>query len=68
LASRDSKVSTLCAGASLDGRDDPYHDPMKAFAAANNLSFLSTKGNHIKAIMVHGGESVEGIASFLDAA
>jgi hypothetical protein len=50
-----------------NGRDDPYHDPMKAFARANNLRFHSTQGDHIKAIMVYGREIAKGIAAFIDA-
>ena len=30
-----------------NGRDDSYHDPMQAFAAATGLSYLSTAGDHL---------------------
>ena len=49
-----------------DGRDDPYHDPMKAFAAVNGLQFLSTHGDHIQMIKAYGRESAEGVRAFLD--
>ena len=49
-----------------NGRDDPYHDPMKAFAADNKLPFLSTGGNHIEAVVVYGAESAQGIRAFLE--
>jgi len=51
-----------------DGCDDPYHDPMKAFAAARALRFLSTPGDHLTTLMVHGAESARGVCAFLDAA
>ncbi len=49
-----------------NGRDDPYHDPMKAFADANQLRFLSTTGDHITARRVHVAESARGVRAFLD--
>jgi pimeloyl-ACP methyl ester carboxylesterase len=51
-----------------DGHDDAYHDPMKAFAAANKLQFTSIQGDHIQMIKAYGRESTEGIRAFLDAA
>ena len=49
-----------------NGRDDPYHDPVRAFAAANELPFLSTAGDHVAAVLLHGAEAVKGIRLFLD--
>jgi pimeloyl-ACP methyl ester carboxylesterase len=50
-----------------NGRDDPYHDPMRAFAAAHGLRFLSTPGDHLTAILLHGAEGARGVRAFLDA-
>jgi hypothetical protein len=49
-----------------NGRDDLYHDPMQAFAAANGLRFLSTAGDHLGMLFLHGFESANGIRLFLD--
>ena len=49
------------------GRDDPSHEPMRAFAAAEGFEFLSTAGNHNGAIWKHGAESSRGVRAFLDA-
>jgi pimeloyl-ACP methyl ester carboxylesterase len=51
-----------------DGRDDPYHGPMQAFAAANGLPFLSTAGDHVVAVLLPGTEAVKGLRAFLDGA
>jgi pimeloyl-ACP methyl ester carboxylesterase len=51
---------------SWNGRDDPYHDPMQAFAAANSLPFLSTAGDHVAAVLLHGAEAAKGIRTFLE--
>jgi pimeloyl-ACP methyl ester carboxylesterase len=50
-----------------DGRDDPYHGPMQAFAAAHGLRFLSTPGDHLSAVQLHGAESARAVRSFLEA-
>jgi pimeloyl-ACP methyl ester carboxylesterase len=49
------------------GRDDPNHEPMKEFATAEGLQFLSTAGDHVEAIWRYGAESGKGIRGFLDA-
>ena len=51
-----------------NGSEDGYHDPMHAFATAHGLPFLSTPGDHIGAIMLHGAEGAKGIRAFLDQA
>jgi pimeloyl-ACP methyl ester carboxylesterase len=48
-----------------NGRDDPYHDPMQAFALANGLPFLSTAGDHVAAVLRPDAETVQGIRTFL---
>jgi hypothetical protein len=48
-----------------NGRDDPYHDPMQAFAAANGLPFLSGAGDHVAAVLRPSAEAVKGIRSFV---
>jgi pimeloyl-ACP methyl ester carboxylesterase len=50
------------------GRDDPYHAPMQAFAAADGLPFLSTAGDHLGAVLRPGAETAEGIRAFLERA
>ena len=49
-----------------NGRADPYHDPMQAFASSNTLEFLSTAGDHLGAIIAHGGEGAKGLRAFLE--
>jgi hypothetical protein len=39
-----------------------------AAAAARALRFLSTPGDHLTTLMVHGAESARGVCAFLDAA
>jgi pimeloyl-ACP methyl ester carboxylesterase len=50
-----------------NGRDDPNHGPMSAFAAANKLQFLSTAGDHATARNLYSAESAQGIRAFIDA-
>lgn len=60
-------VVTLGAPVLLwSGRDDPSHDPMRTFAAAENLKFLSTRGSHNGAIWKYGAECGRGVRAFLD--
>jgi pimeloyl-ACP methyl ester carboxylesterase len=67
LAGADTAVLRLAAPVLLwNGRDDPYHDSMQAFATANDLKFLSTPGDHLGAIMTHGAEGARGLRAFLD--
>jgi len=49
-----------------DGREDPYHAPMQAFAAAQGLPFLSSDGGHVPAIVTPGTETVRQLVGFLD--
>jgi pimeloyl-ACP methyl ester carboxylesterase len=49
-----------------NGRDDSYHDPMQAFAAATGLPFLATAGDHLGMLFIHGAEGAKGIRGFLD--
>ncbi|MEJ2816111.1 alpha/beta hydrolase [Caulobacter sp. CCG-8] len=49
-----------------DGREDPYHAPMQAFAAAQGLPFLSSDGGHVPAIVTPGAETVRQLVGFLD--
>jgi pimeloyl-ACP methyl ester carboxylesterase len=50
-----------------DGREDPYHAPMQAFAAAEGVPFLSSEGGHVPAIVTPGAETIARLAAFLDA-
>ena len=49
-----------------DGREDPYHGPMQAFAAAEGLPFLSSDGGHVPAIVTPGAETIARLVAFLD--
>jgi pimeloyl-ACP methyl ester carboxylesterase len=49
-----------------NGGDDPYHDPMQAFGIKHGLRFLSTPGDHLSAIQVHGKEAANGLRTFLE--
>lgn len=49
-----------------DGREDPYHAPMQAFAAAQGLPFLSSDGGHVPAIVTPGVETVARLVAFLE--
>ena len=51
-----------------NGRQDPYHAPMQAFAAARGIEFLSTSGDHLGSVLFHGAESAAGIGAFVDRA
>ncbi len=48
-----------------DGREDPYHAPMQAFATAEGLPFLSSDGGHVPAIVTPGEETVQRLVAFL---
>ncbi len=50
-----------------NGRDDPYHAPMEAFAAEHGITFLSTPGDHMGAVMLHGVESAKSVRAFIEA-
>ncbi|WP_397395186.1 alpha/beta fold hydrolase [Phenylobacterium sp.] len=64
---RDAVVDAGVPVLLWSGRDDPSHEPMRTFAAAESLEFLSTPGDHAGAIWQHGAESGRGIRAFLDA-
>jgi pimeloyl-ACP methyl ester carboxylesterase len=49
-----------------EGRDDPFHDARRAFALANGWQFLSTPGDHLGMLLVHGAESARGVRAFLE--
>jgi hypothetical protein len=42
----------------------PAHDVRKSFAEAAGLAFLSTAGDHLGMLLVHGAESAKGIRAF----
>jgi len=60
LAELDGASDAVCglnAPVTLwDGTEDPYHDPMKAFAAENGLGFISTSGDHLGAMINNAPE------------
>jgi pimeloyl-ACP methyl ester carboxylesterase len=66
-----ASAALLSAGVPVllwNGREDLAHDPMRAFAAAEGVSFLSVEGDHLGVIFRHGAESADGIRSFLETA
>ena len=64
---RDAVVNAGVPVLLWSGRDDPSHEPMRAFAATEALEFLSTSGSHNGAIHKFGAQSSKGIRAFLDA-
>jgi pimeloyl-ACP methyl ester carboxylesterase len=64
---RDAVMNACVPVLLWSGRDDPNHEPMRAFAATETLEFLSTGGDHAGAIWQHGAESSRGVRAFLDA-
>jgi pimeloyl-ACP methyl ester carboxylesterase len=48
-----------------NGREDPAHDPMQAFAETHGLRFLSTAGDHLGMLFRHGVEGAQGVRAFL---
>jgi pimeloyl-ACP methyl ester carboxylesterase len=67
---RGAREAVVDAGVPVllwSGRDDPSHEPMRTFAATENLEFLSTAGNHNGAIWKYGAQSARGIRAFVDA-
>ena len=51
-----------------NGRTDPYHDPMKAYAASHALPFTSSEGDHLTAILHPDAATLRALDGFLDAA
>jgi len=69
LSDLDGAAQAVC-GLSVpvllwNGRDDPYHDPMQSFADANGFEFLSTGGDHLGAMLEHGGDAARTISNIL---
>jgi hypothetical protein len=62
----EAVLGAACPILIWDGREDPYQGPMQAFATAHGLRFLSTPGDHLTALKVHGEESARGVRAFLD--
>ena len=48
-----------------DGDQDAYAPPMRAFAAAEGLPFLSSPGGHVPTIETPGAETITALAAFL---
>ena len=48
------------------GRDDPYYEPMKSYAAVSSISFVTVPGDHVGAIKAHGPEAAKHLRAFLD--
>jgi pimeloyl-ACP methyl ester carboxylesterase len=51
-----------------NGRDDPAHNAMQAFAGAHGLTYLSTEGDHLGMLFQHGAEGARGLHAFLRSA
>lgn len=63
---RDAVVNAGCPTMMWAGRDDPYHEPMRAFAAADGLPFLSGNGDHLGAVLRPGADTIASILGFLE--
>lgn len=61
---REAVVGTGTPVLIWEGRDDPAHNQRKALAEAAGLAFLSTAGDHLGMLLVHGTESARGIRAF----
>jgi pimeloyl-ACP methyl ester carboxylesterase len=64
-----AREAVLAAGIPVmiwEAQHDPHHDARKAFADANGFRFLSTSGDHLGMLLVHGAESARGVRAFLD--
>jgi pimeloyl-ACP methyl ester carboxylesterase len=64
----DAVKKVPCPVMLWDGRDDPPHAPMQAFARENGFEFLSTGGDHLGARFQHAVEAVVGIRKFIEKA
>jgi pimeloyl-ACP methyl ester carboxylesterase len=64
--SREAILAVGCPTMLWNGREDAPHDPMRAFADANGLRFLSTRGDHSGARTIYAAEGSQGIRAFLD--
>jgi len=65
----DARDAVQAAGVPVmvwEAQGDPTHDRRKAFAEANHFQFLSTAGDHLGMVLVHGAESARGIRVFVD--
>ena len=47
-----------------DGKDGPYHDPIRMFAEANGFRLLSTPGDHLEAMTGSAAEVCAELKSF----
>ncbi|CCE09847.1 Alpha/beta hydrolase fold [Bradyrhizobium sp. STM 3843] len=62
-----ARQAVVGAGAPVliwEGRDDPAHDQRKTLAEAAGLAFLSTAGDHLGMLLVHGAEAAKNIRAF----
>jgi pimeloyl-ACP methyl ester carboxylesterase len=48
-----------------NGPEDPAHDAMQAFADTHGLRYLSTAGDHLGMLFLHGAEGAQGLRAFL---
>jgi pimeloyl-ACP methyl ester carboxylesterase len=62
---RDAVVDSGVPVLIWEAGDDPAHDHRKALAEAAGLAFLSTPGDHLGMLLVHGAEAAKGIRAFV---
>jgi pimeloyl-ACP methyl ester carboxylesterase len=48
-----------------NGEDDAYHEPMRQYAQAHGLGFLSSPGDHLGAMSLHGVESARALTGMI---
>jgi len=63
----EAVLAAPCRVMLWDGREDPYHDPMQAYALEHGLRFLSIGGDHLGAMVAHGAEVGAALADFFKA-
>ena len=61
---REAVLSTGGPVMPWNGREDTPHEPMRGFAAAAGLQFLSVAGDHLGVLFRHGAESAAAFADF----
>jgi pimeloyl-ACP methyl ester carboxylesterase len=48
-----------------NGVDDAYHEPMRRYAETNGFGFLSSPGDHLGAMTLHGVESARALTEMI---
>jgi pimeloyl-ACP methyl ester carboxylesterase len=66
LEDAEQAVANLDVPVTLwNGVDDAYHEPMRQYATAHGLGFLSSPGDHLGAMTLHGVESARALTDMI---